>query len=194
MTARAYWGIAALVVYIGAIFMANVLIVHVGFIEVFPVPGRTPPPPSAGHPWWLLVAPAGVYMAGLSFPARDLVQRTLGLWWGIGAILIAAGLTWFISPTLAFASGFTFLVSEGMDWAFYTPMQRRWFLPGVAVSSTVAAAVDSLLFLHLAHIPYSLALAGQIAGKLEVIWLVGLPVTWALRKKIPVAQPVAVMA
>ena len=116
---RARWAAVAFTIYVGAIFMANWLIVHVGFIEVFPVPGRTPPPLGASHPWWVLVAPAGVYMAGLSFPARDLVQRILGVWWGIAAIIIAAGLTWLISPTLAFASGFTFLVSESFDAGVY---------------------------------------------------------------------------
>ena len=171
----------ALVAYVAAIYLANWLIVHVGFIEVFPVPGRPAPAPGTA-PWWLLVAPAGVYMAGLTFPLRDLVQRGLGRWWGVAAIVLAAGLTYAISPVLAVASGVTFLVSEGLDMAIYTPMARRWFVRGVAVSSVAAAVVDSLLFLALAGIPYSVALAGQITGKLEVIALVGLPVTWFLRR------------
>lgn len=182
---RAWWAAAAFIVYVAAIFMANWLLVHIGFIEVFPVPGRAAPPATAAHPWWLLVAPAGVYMAGLSFPARDFVQRTMGRTAGVVAILVAAGLTYLISPTLAFASGFTFLVSEGADMTVYTWMQRRWFTAGVVISSTVAAVVDSLLFLYLAHIPYSVALAGQIAGKLEVIWLFAWPVTIGLRKATP---------
>lgn len=174
-------GFAALAVYVAAIYLANWLIVHVGFIEVFPVPGRAAPAPGTA-PWWVLVAPAGVYMAGLTFPMRDLVQRGLGRWWGVAAILVAAALTYAISPVLAFASGLTFLVSEGLDMAVYTPMARRWFVRGVVLSSVLAAVVDSLLFLRLAHIPYSVALAGQIVGKCEVIFLVGLPVTWALRR------------
>lgn len=187
MTMRKQWAAAALAVYIGAIFLANWLIVHVGFIEVFPVPGRTPAPPP--HPWWLLIAPAGVYMAGLSFPARDFVQRLLGRWAGVGAIIVAAGLTYLISPTLAIASGVTFLVSEGLDMLVYTEIAERWgwFVGGVLISSTLAAVIDSLLFLKLAHIPYSLALAGQIVGKLEMIWLVGLPLALALRRRVLVA-------
>lgn len=181
MARKAYgWAFAA--VYVAAIFMANWLIVHVGFIEVFPAPGRgggySVPPP---HQSWVLYAPAGVYMAGLTFPARDFVQRALGWQWGVILIIVAAGLTWLISPTLAFASGFTFLVSESLDCTLYTWLRER-FLRGVAISSTAAAVVDSLLFLHLAHIPYSVALAGQIVGKLTVVWLVGMPIAGLLRK------------
>src|SRR5215471_1508907 len=128
-------GAVALAVYVAAIFAANWLIVHVGFVTVWPT---------------ALVAPAGVYMAGLTFPARDVVQRGLGRWWGIGAIVLAAGITYLISPVLAFASGFTFLVSEGLDMLLYTPLARRWFVWGVALSSTLAAVIDSLLFLYLA--------------------------------------------
>jgi uncharacterized PurR-regulated membrane protein YhhQ (DUF165 family) len=128
-------------------------------------------------------------MAGLTFPARDIVQRGLGRWWGIAAILIAAALTYAISPTLAFASGFTFLVSEGTDMTLYSWLQRRWFTTGVVVSSVIAAVVDSLLFLRLAHIPYSVALAGQIVGKTEVILLVAWPATWALRRRTVLAVP-----
>lgn len=189
MSRKAYgWAFAA--VYVAAIFMANWLIVHVGFIEVFPVPGRAAPAPHTA-PWWVLTAPAGVYMAGLTFPARDFVQRALGWQWGVALIVVAAGLTWLISPTLAFASGFTFLVSESLDCTLYTWLRKR-FLRGVAISSTAAAVVDSLLFLQLAHIPYSVALAGQIVGKLTVIWLVGMPIAGLLRRTLP--QPEVVTA
>lgn len=74
------------------------------------------------------------------------------------------------------------MCSEGLDFAVYTPLAKRWFFWGVLVSSTLAAVVDSLLFLRLAHIPYSVALAGQIVGKLEVIFLVGMPLTVLLRR------------
>lgn len=157
-------------VYIGAIVMANWLIVHVGFIRVWPTS---------------LVAPAGVYCAGLTFPARDVVQRSLGRTAGVLAIIAAAGLTYAISPVLAFASGATFLVSETLDMTLYTPLQRRWFRSAVIVSSTAAAVVDSLLFLYLARIPYHVALAGQIAGKLEVVFACGIPMALALKKALP---------
>lgn len=153
-------------VYVGAIVLANWLVAHVGLIPV----------------GFGFLAPAGVYCAGLTFPCRDFVQRTLGRWAGAGLIVVAAVLSWAISPTLAVASGVTFLCSEGLDFAVYTPLARRWFFWGVLVSSTVAAVVDSLLFLRLAHIPYSVALPGQIVGKLEVIFLVGMPLAFLLRR------------
>jgi queuosine precursor transporter len=156
--------------YIGAIVMANWLIVHVGFIRVWPTS---------------LLAPAGVYMAGLTFPARDIVQRSLGRTAGVLAIIAAAAITYAISPVLAFASGTTFLVSETLDMTLYTPLQKRWFRSAVIVSSTCAAVVDSLLFLWLAHIPYHVALAGQVVGKLEVVWLCGIPMALALKKALP---------
>jgi hypothetical protein len=129
-------------------------------------------------------------MAGLTFPARDVVQRTLGRTAGVLAIVAGAALSWVISPTLAVASGATFLVSETCDFAVFTPLQRRWFTPAVLVSSVIAAVVDSLLFLYLAHIPYSVALAGQIVGKLEVVLLVGAPLAWLLRRSAAIAVPV----
>jgi queuosine precursor transporter len=169
-------GIVFAAAYIGAIIMANWLIVHVGFIRVWPT---------------TLMAPAGVYMAGLTFPARDIVQRSLGRAAGVLAILAAAGITYMISPVLAFASGLTFLVSETLDMAIYTPLQRRLFRSAVIVSSSVAAVVDSLLFLYLAHIPYNVALAGQIVGKLEVVWLCGIPMAFGLRRVLPLRPDAA---
>lgn len=170
------FGLAAMAVYIGAIFLANYLIHTFGFIKVWP---------------FALTAPAGVYAAGITFPARDVVQRYLGLPWGVAAIIIGAALSWAISPTLAVASGVTFLASETLDLVLYTPLQRRWFTPAVLISSVFSAVVDSLLFLYLAHIPYSVALAGQIVGKLEVILIVGWPIALLLRRYGPVPATAA---
>lgn len=160
---------ASSAVYIALIFLANWLIIHVGFIYVWPG----------------ILAPAGVYCAGLTFPARDVIQRALGRPAGIAAIVLASAITMLISPRLALASGTTFLVSESMDMLIYTPFQRRWFIPAVIFSSVVAAITDSLLFLWLAGIPYSIALKGQIVGKLEVIFLVGIPLAVILRNNLP---------
>jgi uncharacterized PurR-regulated membrane protein YhhQ (DUF165 family) len=125
-------------------------------------------------------------MAGLTFPARDVVQRGLGRWAGFAAILAGAGLTFLISPVLAIASGVTFCVSEALDMTAYTWIAEGWgrFTGGVLISSTLAAVVDSMLFLYLAHIPWHVALAGQIVGKLEVVWAVGMPVAVLLRRKV----------
>jgi hypothetical protein len=45
-----------------------------------------------------LLAPAGVYFAGLSFTLRDLAQDRLGKGWTIAAILVGAALSALLSP------------------------------------------------------------------------------------------------
>src|SRR5690606_33613106 len=81
-----------------------------------------------------LVAPAGVYFAGLAFSLRDAVQETLGRHWAVAAILAGAALSASLSPALALASGAAFLVSELADMAVYTPLRRRSWLGAVAAS------------------------------------------------------------
>lgn len=61
---------APLVGYVSTIFLANWLITHLGLVPV----------------GFGLVAPAGVYAAGLAFTARDLTQETLGRAWTFGAM------------------------------------------------------------------------------------------------------------
>ena len=51
--------------------------------------------------------------------------------------------------------------------AVYTPLRRRNHYAAIALSNTVGLAVDSALFLWLAHIPFA-ALPGQVIGKLEM--------------------------
>lgn len=139
----------ALAAYVGCIWGANWAITAFGLV---PIP-------------FGLVAPAGVYFAGLSFTARDLLQDTAGRGWTVGGILLGAALSGLLSPQLALASGVAFLVSEGLDMAVYTPLRGRHWLGAVAASNTVGAVVDSALFLWLAF--GSLAfLPGQVVGKL----------------------------
>ena len=44
-----------------------------------------------------LMAPAGVFFAGLAFSLRDITHESLGRWWVIGAILVGAALSWWVS-------------------------------------------------------------------------------------------------
>jgi uncharacterized PurR-regulated membrane protein YhhQ (DUF165 family) len=119
-----------------------------------------------------LLAPAGVYFAGLAFTLRDLTQETLGRRWVAVAILAGAALSALVSPRFALASGVAFLVSEFADFAVYTPLRERNWLGAVAVSNVVGLVLDSVLFLWLAF--GSLAfLPGQIVGK---TWMTALAV------------------
>ena len=141
--------IGALIAYITTIFAANWAIQRFGVIPV----------------GFGLLAPAGVYFVGLAFPLRDYIQRSMGRRWGLACILVGAGLSYFVAPTFAVASGVTFLVSESIDMAVYTPLQKR-FGWAVVASSLCALVVDSLLFLWLAFGSETF-LAGQIVGKAE---------------------------
>ena len=175
------WAAAAFTVYVAAIAFSNYLIVHVGIPTGPGGPHLTP----VGFG---LLAPSGVWAAAVSFPARDVTQRLGGRWLGVLAILIGAAVSWRISdPHIAMASGVTYLCSETADFAVYTPLQRRWFVPAVFASGCVAIVVDSVLFLHLAGLPSGWsAVAGLVLGKFWVI-LAAVPVTWALRNRGPVA-------
>lgn len=111
-----------------------------------------------------LVAPAAVYVVGLTLVLRDLVQRQLGKLATFALIAAGAALSALISPALAVASGVAFLVSETVDFAVFTALEKRGLIRAVIASNVVALAVDSYLFLTLAF--GSLAfLPGQLIGK-----------------------------
>ena len=160
--------VGALIAYVATIFGANWAIARFGVIPV----------------GFGLLAPAGVYFVGLAFPLRDFIQRNLGRKWGVACILVGAGLSYFVSPTFALASGLTFLVSESVDMAVYTPLQKR-FASAVILSSLSALVVDSILFLWLAFGSEAF-LAGQVVGKAEAT-AVGAAIVialWARRTRV----------
>jgi uncharacterized PurR-regulated membrane protein YhhQ (DUF165 family) len=115
---------------------------------------------------------------------RDVVQRCLGLVWGVLAILIGCALSALIAPpSLVFASALAFLLSEAADFAVYTPLQRRRLVLAVALSSGVGLVVDSLVFLYLAFGSLDF-LAGQVIGKAWAV-LFSLPLIRWLRRVAP---------
>jgi len=97
-----------------------------------------------------LTAPAGVYLAGLSFGLRDAVQEVGGRVWTVAVIVIGAGLSWLIEPSFAVASGAAFLLSELADFAVYTPLRERRWAVAVVASNIVGSISDSILFLWIA--------------------------------------------
>lgn len=141
-------GPTAFVAYVGSVWLANWLVSHYGVVPV----------------GFALQAPAAVYVVGVAFTLRDLVQSTLGRWWVVAAIAAGAALSWIVSPTFAVASGVSFLVSEAADFVVYTPLEQRDWRFAVVCSNVVGLIVDSLLFLALAFGSLSF-LAGQIVGK-----------------------------
>ena len=143
-------GIAALIAYIGAIILANWAVNKYGIVSV----------------GFGLMAPAAVYFVGVAFTARDAVQRTLGRLVVLAAILVGAGVSYYVSSgRLALASGIAFLISEAADFAIYTPLERRGWLKAVIASNVVGVLIDSYVFLSIAF--GSLAFYwGQVVGKL----------------------------
>ncbi|MDA8026111.1 MAG: VUT family protein [Actinomycetota bacterium] len=163
----------AFVMYVGSIVGANYMIGHIGKV----IPGAHVLPVGFG-----LYAPSGVYLASLALVSRDLLQRSAGTLPGVVAILLGAFISYFISsPKLAFASGFTFLISETVDFAIFTPLAKRNFAAAVLVSGLFGEFVDSVLFLTLAQIPLAIALKGQLVGKMWVI-LLGSLISFILRR------------
>ncbi len=168
-----YLGVLAFSIYVVTIVGANWMIVHVGA----PAAGGHLLPVGFG-----LMAPSGVYLAGAAFIARDFVQRALGTKFGFIAIVVGAIVSAFVStPTLALASGLTFLVSESTDFLIFTPLQTKNFPIAVFVAGVSSDVVDSFLFLTLAHIPLREAFLGQVVGKTWVT-LVGAVVSYLLRR------------
>jgi uncharacterized PurR-regulated membrane protein YhhQ (DUF165 family) len=114
-----------------------------------------------------LVAPAGVYFAGLTFGLRDLVQERGNRFWILGLIFLGACLSYLISDgssipsgyvSIAFASFCAFLFSETADFLVYSPLREKHLIGAVVASNAVGSVIDSLIFLMLAF------------GSVEFIW------------------------
>lgn len=135
--------------YLGTIVAANWAITRFGAVPV-----------GVG-----LMAPAGVYFAGLAFTLRDLLHEAAGTVWAVLAIAAGAALSFVVaSPALALASTAAFGLSELADLLVYAPLRKRRWMVAVAASNVVGLVVDSVLFLTLAF--GSLAfLPGQLVGK-----------------------------
>src|SRR4029077_17414153 len=122
-------GYIFLVLFCLTIPAANWLIGHAGTVCVPNGPCLVPVAPG-------VMAPSGVLMIGLALVLRDLVQRRLGVEFGIGAIIVGAAISAGLAPpTLVVASAAAFLLSEFADFAVYTPLARRRLVVAVIASS-----------------------------------------------------------
>lgn len=169
--------VPALVVFGVCVFAANWLIRNVGTV-VLP-DGSHLAPVGFG-----LLAPSGTYAAGLTFVARDVVQRTAGRGWSLVILIPGTLLTALMSPRLALASASAFLLAELVDFGVFSPLQKRGLVRAVFASGIAASVVDSFVFLTLAGIPLLVALPGLMLGKVW-IQLAATPVTAWLRTRVP---------
>ena len=134
--------------YLGSIVLANLLVMQFGIVQAVGIS-----------------FPAGAVAIGLTFTARDLVQRRFGKWGCWLWMFIAAGISALFSPTLAIASLGAFVVAEGLDWAVFTATPLS-FRGRAIVSNIVATPLDSVVFVYLAFGPIWDAMWGQTIIKL----------------------------
>lgn len=161
--------------FIASIPLANWMIGNVGTVCVPDGPCLVPVFPG-------LMAPSAVIVIGLAFVLRDLVQRRRGAGWALAAIAAGAVLSAALAPAkLVLASATAFFLSELVDFAVYTPLQRKRLITAVFASSVVGLVVDSIIFLYLAFGSLEF-LAGQVVGKFWMV-LLALPLIWWLRER-----------
>src|SRR5215470_16965002 len=168
-------GYIFLVLFCLTIPAANWMIGHVGTVCVLSGPCLVPVAPG-------IMAPSGVLMVGAALVLRDLVQRRLGVEFGIGAIIAGAAISAGLAPpALVLASAVAFLLSEFADFAVYTPLARRRLVVAIIASSVVGLVVDSIVFLWLAFGSLEF-LVGQIIGKLWMV-LLAIPFVVYIRRR-----------
>lgn len=135
--------------FVGTVFAANWAITRFGLVPV----------------GFGLMAPAGVYFAGLAFTLRDLLHEWSGVWAVLAAIGAGAAVSALVAPPeLVVASAVAFGLSELADMAVYAPLRRRRWWLAVALSNVVGLVLDSAIFLWLAFGSLEF-LAGQVVGK-----------------------------
>ena len=168
-------GTIFLVLFCLTIPAANWMIGHVGTVCVPNGPCLVPVAPA-------VQAPSGVLMVGAALVLRDLVQRRLGVEFGVGAIIVGAAISALLAPpSLVLASAIAFLLSEFADFAVYTPLARRRLVAAVVASSVVGLVIDSVVFLWLAFGTLEFLL-GQVVGKLWMV-LLAIPFVAYLRRR-----------
>lgn len=142
MNARRATGLSALLSYIATIVLANYAIHHWGR-DVF---GTHVVSVGFGKS-----APSGVYFVALALVLRNVVQRQLGRFPAVAAILVGSAISWWVAdPALAKASAAAFLASEALDMLIYTPLSEHGKVWAVLPASLAGAALDSWLFLRIA--------------------------------------------
>jgi len=134
--------------YLGSILLANILVHTFGLIQL-----------------WGVTFPAGAVVIGLTFTARDFVQKRwgkLGCWgWMFAASIITLLFNW----KLAFASITAFLIAESIDWLIYTYVPLS-FRGRIIASNLISTPLDSIVFVLLAFGPIWPAIWGQTIVKL----------------------------
>ena len=149
----------SVVFYLLSILFANLLVIKYGIINL-----------------GFIMFPAGAVLIGLTFSARDFVQRRHGKWGAWLWMIIATLITVLFNQKIAFASGTAFLVAESLDWLVYTYSDRP-FWQRIVLSNAIGTPVDSVIFVTLAFGWFWPAIWGQTIIKFVsslgvLLWLV----------------------
>jgi len=118
-------------IYIISIVLINIGFVHVPMLPLFGTGEMYPPM---------------ALIVGLVFVLRDYAQKEIGHK-VLGAMAIGGILSYFMaSPFVAVASVTAFLVSEIIDWAYYT-WSKKSLRQRILISSLLSTPIDSAIFL-----------------------------------------------
>lgn len=124
--------IISVIFYLFSILVANLLVIKFGVISFLG-----------------LSFPAGAVLIGLSFSARDYVQKYYGknkcwIW-----MIVASVITGLLNVNLAFASVSAFIIAEFVDWLFFT-YSNLSFRKRIIVSNVFSTPIDSIVFVTIA--------------------------------------------
>jgi len=118
------------------IYIISIILINIGFVYVPMLPLF-----STGEMY-----PPMTLIVGLIFVLRDYSQREIGHK-VLGAMAIGGILSYFMaSPFIAIASVTAFLVSEIVDWAYYT-WSKKTLRQRILISSLLSTPIDSAIFL-----------------------------------------------
>ncbi|MFD0440646.1 VUT family protein [Streptomyces chartreusis] len=164
----------------GARRLTAALLATAGYLATIPTANwlttRYPAAPVAPG----VLAPAGVYVVGLTLVMRDVGRELAGR--TPVALAMAGGVVlsyWTANETVATASAAAYVLSESLDFAAYEWLRNRTFTLALAISNAVGLIADSILFLPLAFgsLHY---LPGQVIGK---VWMTGVAVVLLLLRR-----------
>ena len=131
-----------------------------------------------------LLAPSGVLTVGAALVLRDVVQRCLGLTWGLAAIAVGTALSALVAPgALVLASGAGVRAERACRFRRLYAVAATRLTLAVVARPIVGLLVDSVVFLGLAFGSLDF-LAGQVVGKLWAV-LIAIPLMRLLRRVAP---------
>ena len=149
--------------YVISIVLINIGFEHVPLLPLFDTGEKYPPM---------------ALIVGLVFVLRDYAQREIGHKI-LGAMAIGGVLSYFMaSPFVAIASVTAFLVSEIIDWAYYT-WSKKSLRQRILISSLLSTPIDSAIFLIIINQFSFVATLAMFASKM----LAALSIWYYLGKK-----------